>query len=101
MDFAGLLVGHAGVSEALALPVFEMVTFGCGGSATLPSSLSGSPLPSFSPLSFPAGVCGAAFSSPGKSHGHSSQPEMRGTLDTTDKMGKRIDRPGRRQVKGT
>lgn len=51
MDFAGLLEGHAGVSEALALPVFEMVTFGCGGSATLPS---------FSPLSFLAGICGGA-----------------------------------------
>lgn len=100
MDFAGFLLGHAGMSKALA-PVFEMVTSGCGVNAVVTANLSGSPLPSFSPLNFPAGFCGGAFSSPGKGHGPSSQPETRGGLDTTDKMGKRIDRPGRRQVKGT
>lgn len=101
MDFAGLLVGQAGVSETLALLVFEMVPFGCGGSAALTASLSRSPLPSFSSLSFPAGFCGGAFTSPGKSYGRSSQSEMWDTLDVTGKMGKRIDWPGRRQVKGT
>lgn len=93
MDCAGFLLGHAGMTGALALLVFEVVTFGCGGSATLTASLSASPLPSFSPFNFPAGFCGGAFSSPGQRHGPSAQPESRGTLDTTDKMGKRIDRP--------
>lgn len=95
MDFAGL--GDTGVSEALTLQVCEMVPFGCGA-VPLTASLSGSPLPSFSPLSFPASFCGGTFSSQAGATAQLSAGDW-GALDMTGKMGERIDWPGRRQVK--
>lgn len=94
-------MGRAGTSEALALFLLEMASFGCGGDAMrLAASLSGSPLPS--PLLIFCRAFAAARSLPqARATGTVLNRRRGGTLDTTNEMGKRIDQPGRRQVKGT